>query len=290
MGDKYSAVWVSHSSISDFLACPRAYFLKNVYKSDKSGHKMTLMSPPLALGQIVHEVLEGLSVLPVAVRFKVSFLEKYEKAWEKVHGKLGGFFDEGTEKKYYDRGKEMLTRVTKNPGPIAELAVKIKEDLPHFWLSEEDNIILCGKIDWLKYLESNDTVEIIDFKTSKNEEGKDSLQLPIYHLLASYCQTRKVTKAAYWYLNMSDDLSPKDLPDLDVSKKKILKIALQIKLARSLKKMDCPEGVSGCRNCKPYEAILRGEAEFVAVDNMRRDIYVLPKKEEGKLRDDSVIL
>lgn len=248
------------------------------------------MSPPLALGQIVHEVLESLSMLPVAARFKESLLGKFEKNWQKIHGKLGGFFDETAEKKYFDRGREMLQRIIKNPGPVAELAVKIKDDLPHFWLSEEDNIILCGKIDWLKYHEKDDSIEIIDFKTSRNEEGKESLQLPIYHLIASYCQSRRVTGASYWYLNLNNDLTPKELPELEISKKKILKIALQIKLARSLNKMECPEGASGCRNCKKYEAILRGEAEFVGVDNMRRDIYILPKNEDGKLKDDSIVL
>jgi len=30
--DKFAAIWISHSSISDFLKCPRSYFLKNIYK------------------------------------------------------------------------------------------------------------------------------------------------------------------------------------------------------------------------------------------------------------------
>ena len=63
MADKYTAYWVSHSSINDFLKCPRAYFLKNVYKDPKTGRKIKLISPPLALGQAVHEVVESLSVL-----------------------------------------------------------------------------------------------------------------------------------------------------------------------------------------------------------------------------------
>src|ERR1035437_4279352 len=33
--DKFNAVWVSHSSIGDFLKCPRLYYLHNVYKNDK---------------------------------------------------------------------------------------------------------------------------------------------------------------------------------------------------------------------------------------------------------------
>ncbi len=290
--DKYTAVWVSHSSISDYMACPRSYFLRNMYKSPKTGHKITLMSPPLALGQIVHEVLESLSVLPVAVRFKEPLLSKYEKNWQKVHGKLGGFFEEATENKYFERGREMLQRVIKHPGPTEELAVKIKTEegfeLPNFMLSEEDNIILCGKIDWLKYRPKDDSVEIIDFKTSRNEEGTESLQLPIYHLIASYCQSREVVGAAYWYLNLSDELTPKDLPPLEKSKEKILKIARQIKLARALRKFECPDG--GCHNCRPYEAILAGAAEFVGVDSMRRDIYVLARQEKTKLKDESVIL
>src|SRR3990167_11317573 len=63
--DKFSAVWISHSSIGDYLKCPRAYYLKNVYRDPKTNHKITLMQPSLALGQIVHEVIESLSRLQV---------------------------------------------------------------------------------------------------------------------------------------------------------------------------------------------------------------------------------
>jgi ATP-dependent helicase/DNAse subunit B len=198
--DKYTAVWVSHSSISSFLECPRSYFLKNVYKDPKTNHKIKLMSPPLALGQAVHEVVESLSEIKTDLRFSTPLLEKFETVWKKVSGKLGGFFDKDTEYKYFERGKAMLSRIQKNPGPIKDLAIKINQDLPYFYLSEADNIILCGKIDWLRYFPDSDTVEIIDFKTSKNEESDDSLQLPIYHLLATHCQNRPVTAASYWYL------------------------------------------------------------------------------------------
>src|SRR3989344_7782455 len=104
------------------------------------------MSPPLALGQAVHELVESLSVLPVSERFRVSLLTKLEEPWKKVSGKLGGFDDKTEEEKYLDRAKAMLTRITDNPGPLTQKAVKIRQDLPHYWLSEADNIILCGKI------------------------------------------------------------------------------------------------------------------------------------------------
>ncbi len=276
MPDKYTAVWVSHTSISDFLQCPRAYYLKNVYKDPKTKHKIQLMSPPLALGQVVHGVLESLSVLPGPERFKESLIAKFERDWQAVSGKRGGFFDERTESQYKERGREMLQKVMDNPGPLTGLAVKIKEELPQYWLSEADNIILCGKIDWLEYLPEDDSVNIIDFKTSKSEENESSLQLPIYHLLVHNCQHRQVSKASYWYLGL-DKIVVKDLPDLEAAHEQILKIAKEMKLARQLERFKCPHGETGCFACKPFERILQGEAEFVGENEYRNDVYVLER-------------
>src|SRR5258708_7165136 len=142
----------------------------------------------------------------------------------------------------------MLRRVMAHPGPLKNLAVKIKMDLPHYWLSEEDDIILCGKIDWLEYFPDTDTVQIIDFKTGKNEEDGTSLQLPIYTLLVANCQKRKATRACYWYLERSDDLTEHSLPDLEESRERVLKVAKEMKLARKLERFKCPDG--GCYACK----------------------------------------
>lgn len=289
MADKYTALWVSHSSISAFLECPRAYYLKNIYKDSKTGHKIKLMSPPLALGQAVHEVVESLSEIKTDLRFKESLLDKFDRAWKKVSGKNGGFLNKDDEFKYKTRGEDMIRRVIKNPGPLGELAVKINMDLPHYWLSETDNIILCGKIDWLKYYPDTDSVEIIDFKTSRHEEGEDSLQLPIYSLLVHNCQNREVTAASYWYLDSSDELTPKKLPDLKEAEEKILKIAKRMKLQKSLGKFDCPCGEAGCRACRPYESILKGEAEFVGLDDYRADVYILNKFPKNEEKDSKIL-
>lgn len=286
--DKFSAVWVSHTSINDFLKCPRAYYLKNVYKDPRSRHKMQIMSPPLALGQAVHEVLESLSVLSTDQRFVEPLMAKYNKAWQKVSGKWGGFSSDEQEAKYKDRGAAMIERVMRHPGPLSRLAVKIKQDLPHFWLSEDDNIILCGKIDWLEYLPDTDSVHIIDFKTSKNQEESDSLQLPIYHLLVHYCQHRAVSKASYWYLEMSDELKEKQLPDLQDAFDQILQTAKKISLARKLNVMKCTKGEEGCMHCQPMEKILRGEGELVKSDE-RYDVYVLPWKKEPDFPESEIL-
>jgi ATP-dependent helicase/DNAse subunit B len=285
--DKFTAVWVSHTSINDFLKCPRAYYLKNIYKDPETGHKIKIMSPPLALGQIVHEVIESLSNLHTEVRFKDSLVEKFDAAWTKVHGKLGGFTSEEAEKTYKKRGEEMLLRVMKHPGPLKNLAVKIKMQLPFCWLSEDDNIILCGKLDWLEYLPSTDTVHIIDFKTSKQDEDPNSLQLGIYYLLAERCQKRHVEKASYWYIDRSDEPVEQKLPDLKGVETNILEVAKQIKLARQLERFKCPQQ-TGCQYCNPMEAVLRGEAEYVGVGGYNEDIYIM--KQASSANDDSEIL
>lgn len=272
--DKYTAVWVSHTSINDFLKCPRAYYLKHVYKDPKTRHKMKLMGPSLALGSAVHEVLESLSQLPRNERFVKPILDRFEDAWSKVSGKKGGFLDKDTEFKFKQRGMDMLKRVVKNPGPIDLPAVKIQRGLPYFWLSPEENIILCGKIDWLEYLPESDSVRIIDFKTGKHEEDSDSLQLPIYNLLVHNCQKRKVSGAGYWYLDSEDDITPKELPDLNDSRQKVLDVALKMKLARQLQRFKCAE-VRGCRYCSPYEEVLQGKTEFIGSDEYNYDIYIV---------------
>jgi len=287
--DKYSAVWVSHSSIGSFLECPRAYYLKNIYKDPKTGHKIKIMSPPLALGQAVHEVVESLSEMKTELRFKEPLMDKFEKSWKKLSGRMGGFFDTDTEYKYKERGAEMIRRVIKNPGPLKELAVKINMELPYYWLSEEDNIILCGKIDWLKYNQETDSVEIIDFKTSKHEEGGESLQLPIYSLLVHNCQKRKVDGAWYWYLESSDELTKKELPNVAESQEKVLKIAKQIKLARQLERFKCPNDDKGCRACRPMEMVLKGEAEFVGNDEYKADVYILNKPTKNEEEDARIL-
>jgi ATP-dependent helicase/DNAse subunit B len=288
--DKFTATWVSHSSISDFLKCPRAYYLNNVYKDPKTGHKISITSPAMSLGSAVHNVLESLSTIPTPVRFKESLISKFEETWKSYTGKKGGFTSKDQEQEYKKRGEEMVKSVMKNPGPLKRLSVKINQDLPHYWISPEDNIILCGKVDWLEYFPDSDTVGIVDFKTGKNREDDNSLQLPIYSLLVHNCQKRKATKANYWYLAEGNELLEKELPDLEQSHEKVLAIAKKIKLARKLENFKCPQGAKGCFVCKPLESVIAGEAEFVGESQYGQDLYLIDKTKMSQTEDDSVIL
>ena len=275
--DKYSAVWVSSSSISDFLKCPRAYYLHNIYRS-KDNRKINLVSPALSLGISVHETLEGLAKYKAEDRFKKSLAGAFEENWKKVSGKIGGFKTAEEEAGAKERAKQMVKMVEENPGPLAQRTVKLppsKNDMPpNFFLSEEENIILNGKIDWLEYVEADDSIRVIDFKTGKNEESADSLQLPIYALLLNALQKRKVSGAAYWYLDHSDAPVNVVLPELEGSRKKVLAIAKTIKEAREVGRFECPRGAQGCFSCRPYEKVLKGEAEFVGIGGYNQELYI----------------
>lgn len=272
--DKYTAVWVSHSSMSDYLRCPRSYYLKNMYRDPKNNRKMTVMQPALALGQAVHEVIESLSRLPMEERWQENLFDKYERTWTKLSGKLGGFKDITQEEEYKEKGRGMIARIVENPGPLANKAIKIRQELPYYWLSEEDNIILCGKIDWLEYLEQSNSVHIIDFKTGKFDEDPDSLQLPIYYLLVTHCQARAVSRVSYWYLERDKTPIALSLPNEEEAYKRIIEIAKKIQLARKLEHFKCPRS-EGCMFCRPFEQVLAGKAEHVGVNEYGADVFIL---------------
>lgn len=277
--DKYSAVWVSHSSMGDFLKCPRAYYLHNVYKNPKTGRKINITNPALALGQIVHEVVEGLGGFKVEERFKQPLLQIFDTAWEKVSGKKGGFKNQGEEDVAKARGRAMIERVIAHPGPLANKTVRMKPGAngmpPNFYLSEDDNVILCGKIDWLEYVPESNAVRLIDFKTGKHDEDENSLQLSIYHLLLKNCQERHLVGAAYWYLNRADEPTAVNLPELEAGKEAVLTVARKVKEAREKREFLCPKGERGCFACRPFEKILRGEAEFIGTGEYNQDVYVV---------------
>lgn len=286
MPDKFNATWISHSSISDYLECPRAYFLKNVYKDSHTNRKVTVITPSLALGQAVHATLEQLSVLPQDRRITGNLMATFHKEWERVSGKRGGFLSTQDEARYKNRGEEMIRRVYNHPGPLERKAVKVQKDLLWYWLSEAEEIILCGKIDWMEYLPAEDAVHIIDFKTGQHKQD-GSLQLPIYYLLAKHSQKRTVLKMSYWYVALEDMLTPLALPDEKIAHHDILTIGRKMKLARQLKKFDCP--TKGCRACAPFERVVSGEAELVGQDDFGRDMYMVPQKGDEEEAEEIIL-
>jgi ATP-dependent helicase/DNAse subunit B len=205
---------------------------------------------------------------------------------------MGGFLDLETETEYKEKGKKMIQNVLENKGPIANKTVKFYDGdfIPNIYLSEEDNIILCGLVDWVEYLPETDSLRVIDFKTGKNDEKDDSFQLPIYKILVEALQKRKVTGAAYWYLEREKVLTKKEILDEDVEdiKEKILKAGKEIKekkeSTRSKDELEqnfaCPQG--GCRSCREFELIRNytfdtDEIEYLGVGEYKQDLYLIKK-------------
>lgn len=280
--DKYGAVWVSHSSMGDFLKCPRAYYLHNVYKDPKTGRKINIVGPAMSLGLAVHTVLEGLNQYPREERMKRDLLKDYEEAWKPLKGKIGGFISDEQEAEAKARGQKMIERVIQNPGPLEKKTVKLKPTHnnmpPNIVLSEEDSIILCGLVDWLEYHDEDDSISILDFKTGKHEEAEDSLQLPIYLLLLNELQKRSVRDAKYWYLEYEDEPIIKELPTVEEAREAVLAVAREVKKVRQNRQFICPRGEEGCFACRPYEKILKGEAEYVGVGGYGQDMYLINSK------------
>lgn len=270
----YGAVWLSPTSLSDFDKCPRLYYLRNVYKDPKTFRKIQVVNPFLTLGGCVHAVIESISHLPKDERFASSLTEKFEELWKKTSGKVGGFKSEKQEQMFKERGLNMIRRLENNPGPLANLANKIQTDIPNMWLSEKEMLVLCGVIDWIEVL-PDDTLHIIDFKTGKNEEEADFLQLGVYLLLVRDKLKRKVAKMSYWYLDKKDAPKEVPIPEVDTILASLISKGVKVRDYRLGGDYTCSQG--GCSYCLEYESVLQGKAENVGVDiKMRRDLYFLP--------------
>jgi ATP-dependent helicase/DNAse subunit B len=159
--DKYKAIWLSHSSIGDYEKCPRLYYLHNIYKN-KNGRKINITSPYMSLGIAVHNVIEDLRNYKSEERLKINLLSNFEKEWEKYTGKIGGFENEEQRSEFKNRGIEMIKNVTNDYKMLVRKTISTKsyydgDMLPNFYISPEENIILCGNVDWIEYIEPGQT-------------------------------------------------------------------------------------------------------------------------------------
>lgn len=228
----------------------------------------------MALGLTVHDVLETLANFKVDERMNQPLLERFEKVWEHVSGELGGFRDETEEMQFKKRGLTMIERVLEHPGPLLNKAIRLHspDDLPpRYMLSAEENIVLCGKVDWLEYFPDDDSVHIIDFKTGLRDEKEDSLQLPIYALLVKNLQRREIKRISYWYLERDNKPIEMGLPDFVRVNQRVTDVAMAIKKLRQKGKYICPR--TGCFSCRPLENIVAGKAKWVKQSGYM-DVYI----------------
>jgi hypothetical protein len=261
----------------------------------------------MSLGIAVHNVIENLKTFKTDDRVeKIKNLEDdFNIEWEKYTGKIGGFKNEEERDEFKKRGVEMIKNVITDPKILLKKTIPLSsyydgDMLPNYYISEEENIILCGNLDWIEYKEDTKTLELVDFKTGKNEEKEDSVQLPIYKLLLENLQNKwKVANGKYWYLE-SGVVTEKELSSklLQEVKDKIINTGVEIRNKRYewsekarfnkpgwLERKDmvdnfkCPQDISNYCDCKKYEKIINGDpsVEYVGVDMYGKDSYFINK-------------
>ncbi len=261
-------LFVSYTSLSDFLKCPRSYYLKNLYKDPKTGNRIQIASPYLSLGSTVHDSVKWYLEMKGQVT-KDQLFSKFRNLWFKYSGKRGGFESDEQEGVFGKRGLKMLDNFLKN----AEKLEKISHQVTFPKLNLFEDVILMGNFDFVGEKEDG-TLHILDFKTGSYDE-KDPLQLYIYAILAEANFGKKVSSASFWYLDRED--SPREivLDPLEPKLEWVIEKASGLKEVLGKGEWVCVE--NGKCDCKIYQSILDGKGEFQFTDfRYKKDVYFLP--------------
>lgn len=271
-----NAIFISPSSISDFDRCPQLYFYRHVYKNPKTGLKIQLINPKLALGQIIHDTLRKFLYSPGLQKTREQLRSILACQWKQLAGEKGGFTSADEEKTYQGRAAKILDRFWGHKHFRETQPMKMP-DFPKLDLGGD--IILTGRLDWLE--KENDGYHIIDFKTGENEERDDSIQLPIYAILASGILKINKLRASYWYLDKDEEIKESKLPDLTITLDKLKKKGAIIKSVRLTQSFGCSSGNESCWACRDFLTIVQGKAKLVSVDpiDRKQEIYIIPKGE-----------
>lgn len=262
-------IFISYTSLSDFIKCPRTYYLKNIYRDKNTGFRIQVASPYLSLGGVVHDSIRWYLDMKGQVN-KDQFEEKFRNLWLKFRGKKGGFTDDLQEAEFGKRGLKMLDNFYQNAKQLGKEIPPL--NFPKYIL--EDNLILMGNIDFVGQREDG-SLHVLDFKTG-TKEVEDSLQLYIYAILVESNYQKSVTKISYWYLDKDESMKEVVLDPLDEKLSWLGEKAREIKLAIEKNEWICinPET---CKDCKNYQAILDEKGEYQFTDfKFKKMIYFLP--------------
>jgi hypothetical protein len=263
-------IYVSYTSLSDFLKCPRSYYLKNVYRDTQQGFKLQIINPYLVLGSTVHDAIKWYLESPKKPS-REQTLDQFRNYWRKYHGKKGGFSDDNEEASFGIRGLKMLDNFLDHVEVLEPCAPFIS--FPKYNLI--DNILMIGNFDFVGFCPDG-TLHIVDFKTGTHDE-ESTLQLYMYAILAEEVFKKKVSKASFWYLDRDDGPREIVLDPLDGQLEWLQTKALLLKQAIDDNKWVCAKEPDGlCRDCKDYQALLDGKGEFLFSDfRYKKEIYYL---------------
>lgn len=273
-----NAILVSYTSLTDFLKCPRAYYLKNIYRDSRQGYKLQIASPYLTLGAIVHDVIKWYLEAEYKPT-KEESVKKFRNLWLKYRLKKGGFASVEQEAEFGKRGLKMLDNFLDHADVLEKCAPFLH--FPKFKLV--DDILLFGNMDFIGECEDG-SLHVVDFKTGSKDENS-ALQLNIYAILAEANLQKPVSKASFWYLDRDDGPKNIVLDPLDGQIEYLKQKGLELKEAILKNEWVCVDSPNLCRNCRDYQDILDGKGEYLFADNsFKKEVYflnrVLPQAED----------
>lgn len=266
-----SPLYLSYTALKDFLKCPHVYFLKNIYKDPKTGHKIQIASAHLSLGSTVHDAIKWYLEMKGQVTDK-QVVEKFRNLWLRYRGKRGGFESNEQEGDFGRRGLKMLINFLKNVKNLEKITHQII--FPKYNLF--DNVILIGNFDFIGE-KIDGTLHVLDFKTGVKDE-EETLQLYIYAILAETNLEKEVSSASFWYLDRDDRPKEIVLDPLEPKLEWLVEKGKQLKEAIEQKDWVCIKGPNLCGECRLYQAIIDGKGQFQFSDyRYKKDIYYLPR-------------
>lgn len=263
-------IFVSYTSLSNFLKCPKSYFYKNIYKDSKTGNRIQITSPHLSLGSTVHDGIKWFVDMEGQVG-RDQFIQKFRNLWLKYTGKRGGFSSREEEAVFGKRGLLMIDNFFKNFKVLEKKHLSI--EFPKYPLFE--NVILMGNFDFIGE-KKDGTLHVLDFKTGVHDE-EDGIQLSIYAILAESNFAKEVTTASFWYLDRDDNPKAIVLDPLEPKLEWLIEKTKELKKALEEDSWVCIKGDKVCFECQNYQAIIDGKGEFQFTDHRyKKDFYFLP--------------
>lgn len=265
------AIFLSHTTLKDFLNCPKAFYLKNIYRDPRHNYKLQLASPYLTLGALVHNVIKNFLENKQQTTL-ITPEEQFRNFWQKYRGKRGGFNSIEEEVIFGKRGLKMLENFQRNYSKL-DLPLPLI-DFPKYPLV--DNVVLHGNMDYVGQ-RPDGSLHVIDFKTGSKDEDS-AIQLYIYAILAENNYNKEVSKASFWYLDRDDTPKEVVLDPLEPQIDWLVEKGLEVKKAIEENVWVCKNGDQPCRDCRDYTAILEGKGEHVFSDDaFKKEVYFLPK-------------
>src|SRR6478736_5072974 len=110
---KNQKTWISASSSSSFLSCPKSYWYNTLYR-DKDGDKVGTVSKYLTMGIASHNPLEMLARFPSEERPYVKLYPEFNRTWKENKGLKGGFINDEIEEECRQKTIGFIKRAQAN--------------------------------------------------------------------------------------------------------------------------------------------------------------------------------